>query len=165
MNNQQVTETLDLKILDALQDEIPLVARPWETIAARLDIPEHLLLERLQYLHETGVIRGISPIFESQAFGITAATLVALPVPAGRIREVAGIVSRYPEVSHNFRRDHYYSLWFTLSAQNGEALKKRLLNILDETGFSRDEILDLPTVKKIKINVRFPLVPKKTEAP
>jgi len=159
VNDNTATDTLDLRILDALQQDIPLVARPWETIASRLDIPEPLLLERLRHLSAKGVIRGISPIIESRALGITAATLVALPVPAEKIREVAELINRYAEVSHNFRRDHQYSLWFTLSAENEGALEKILSGILARTGFSRDEILNLPTVKKIKIDVRFPLVP------
>ncbi len=153
------TDTLDLRILDALQQDIPLVARPWAALADRLGISEQLLLERIRHLHATGVVRGISPVIESSALGITAATLVALPVPEERIRETAGLISRYPEVSHNFRRDNRYSLWFTLSAGNSEVLEATLEEILKKTGFSRDEILDLPTVKKIKIDVRFPLVP------
>ncbi|WP_292424124.1 Lrp/AsnC family transcriptional regulator [Methanoregula sp.] len=165
MNDNTATDTLDLRILDALQQDIPLVARPWEAIAARLGIPEPLLLERLRHLYEKSVIRGISPIIESRALGITAATLVALPVPAERIRGVADLISRYPEVSHNFRRDHHYSLWFTLSAESEETLEKILSEILARTGFSRDESLDLPTVKKIKIDVRFPLLPGTKETP
>lgn len=164
MNDTSQTDMLDLQILDALQQDIPLVARPWQAIATRLDIPEPILLERLRYMYRSGVIRGIAPIIESKAFGITAATLVALPVPAERIHEVADMISRYPEVSHNFRRDHRYSLWFTLSAGNEKTLEEILSEILTKAGFSRDEILDLPTVNKIKIDVRFPFVPGKKEA-
>ncbi|MGA2104082.1 MAG: AsnC family transcriptional regulator [Methanoregula sp.] len=163
MNDNTATDTLDLRILDTLQQDIPLVARPWEAIAARLDISEPLLLERLKHLYDEGVIRGISPIIESRALGLAAATLVALPVPVERIHEVADLISRYPAVSHNFRRDHHYSLWFTLSAENEREIEEILSEILTKTGFSRDEILDLPTVKKIKIDVRFPLLPGSKE--
>jgi len=163
MNDNTATDTFDLRILDELQRDIPLVARPWTAIAARLKIPEPLLLERLRHLYARGIIRGISPIIESRALGISAATLVALPVPEDRLREVADLISRYPEVSHNFQRDHAYSLWFTLSAGNQEAVEKVLSEILEKTGFSRDGILDLATVKKIKIDVRFPLLPGTTE--
>jgi len=157
MSHRPTTDPLDLRILDALQQDIPLVTRPWEAVAARLGIPESVLLERLTRLSREGIVRGISPVIESRPLGITAATLVALPVPDGRIREVAGIISRYPQVSHNFRRDHRYTLWFTLSAKDEPTLQNLLQEILEETGFSRDDILDLPTVQKIKINVRFPL--------
>lgn len=157
MNTRPTTDPLDLRILDALQQDIPLVSRPWEAVAARLGIPESVLLERLEKLSKEGIVRGISPIIESQPLGITAATLIALPVPQERIHEVAVVINGYPEVSHNFRRDHRYSLWFTLSAKNEPALGELLQEILEKTGFSRDEILDLPTVRKIKIDVRFSL--------
>lgn len=157
MNPGKTVDMLDLLILDALQQEIPLVLRPWEAIAAGLGIPEAVLLERLERLSCEGIVRGISPVIESRPLGITAATLVALPVPEEKIHEVAGIISRYPEVSHNFRRDHRYSIWFTLSAGNEKALHEILQEILEKTGFSSDDILDLPTVRKIKIDVRFPL--------
>jgi len=157
MNPETSADDLDLRILDALQGDIPLVPRPWEAVAARLGIPEAVLLERLGRLSREGIVRGISPIIESRHLGITAATLVALPVPEDQIREVADIISRYPEVSHNFQRDHRYSLWFTLSAKDEESLHTVFHDILEKTGFSRDDVLDLPTVKRIKIDVRFPL--------
>ncbi|MDD1706159.1 MAG: AsnC family transcriptional regulator [Methanoregulaceae archaeon] len=157
MTPQTPADELDLRILDALQRDIPLVSRPWESIAARLDIPEAVLLERMERLSREGIVRGISPIIESRPMGITAATLVALPVPEEHIREVADIISRYPEVSHNFQRNHRYSLWFTLSAKDEKTLHEVLQEILERTGFSREDVLDLPTVKKIKIDVRFPL--------
>jgi DNA-binding Lrp family transcriptional regulator len=157
MTPRTPADELDLRILDALQRDIPLVSRPWEMVAARLGIPEDVLLERLELLSREGIVRGISPIIESRPMGITAATLVALPVPDEHIREVADIINRYPEVSHNFRRDHRYSLWFTLSAKDEKTLYEVLQEILERTGFSRDDVLDLPTVKKIKIDVRFPL--------
>lgn len=156
MNTGQPADALDLRILDALQQDIPLVPRPWEAVAARLGITEALLRQRLERLSREGIVRGISPVIESRPLGLTAATLVALPVPDERIREVAAIVSGYPEVSHNFRRDHRYSLWFTLAARDETALQEVLSGILERTGFSRDDILDLPTKKKIKIDVRFP---------
>jgi siroheme decarboxylase len=149
----------DLAILDALQDDLPLVARPWKTIADRLGITESDLLARMKKMAETTVIRGISPVLESRHLGLHAATLVALHVPAERVDEVAAIISRYPEVSHNFQRDHYYSLWFTIAAQDGYGIQNVLAEILDRTGIPVSDVLDLPTVKKIKIDVRFSFLP------
>lgn len=158
MNDTGETDRLDREILDALQQEIPLIARPWEEIARRLGIPEPLLLERLDRMRGAGIVRGISPVLESRALGLHAATLVALPVPDERISGVAEIISSCPDVSHNFRRDHRYSLWFTLSAPDGTSLDRNLSEILERTGFHREDILELPTVRKIKIDVRFPLL-------
>ena len=62
--------------------------------------------------------------------GLAAATLIALHVPEERVHEIAAIISSYPEVSHNFRRDHYYTLWFTLSGKNEEDIQRVLAEIL-----------------------------------
>jgi len=149
----------DLAILNVLQDDLPLVSRPWNTIAGRLGITETEILGRMQRLEEAGIIRGISPVLESRHLGLHAATLVALRVPEERVNEIASIISSYPEVSHNFRRDHSYSLWFTIAAQNGEGIQRVLHEILERTGISVSDALDLPTVKKIKIDVRFSFLP------
>jgi siroheme decarboxylase len=156
MTEHMQPDRLDLCILDVLQQEIPLVPRPFAEIASLLGIPEQLLLERLRRLQDARIIRGISPVIESRPMGLAAATLVALPVPQDRISTIATIISRYPEVSHNFRRDHHYSLWFTLTAKDDAALKQVLDAILSETGIPEDMILNLPTVRKIKIDVQFP---------
>jgi DNA-binding Lrp family transcriptional regulator len=155
MTNHVLPDTTDLHILNALQDDIPLVRRPFAAIAQRLGIPEKVLLDRLKRLQEEGIVRGISPILESRHMGLSAATLIALHVPEAQVHEIAAIISSYPEVSHNFRRDHYYALWFTLSGKNEEAIQSVLAEILRRTGIPDTEVLNLPTVKKLKVDVRF----------
>jgi DNA-binding Lrp family transcriptional regulator len=149
----------DLAILNVLQDDLPLVSRPWNTMAGRLGIQETEILRRMERLEEAGIIRGISPVLESRHLGLHAATLIALRVPEERVDEIASIISSYPEVSHNFQRDHHYSLWFTIAAQNGEGIQRVLHEILERSGISASDALDLPTVKKIKIDVRFSFLP------
>ncbi|MGD0079943.1 MAG: siroheme decarboxylase subunit alpha [Methanoregula sp.] len=149
----------DLAILNALQDDLPLVPRPWKAIAERLGMTETGMLGRMKKLEEAGIIRGISPVLESRSLGLHAATLVALHVPEERVDEIASLISSYPEVSHNFQRAHYYSLWFTIAAQNGKGVRGVLDDILRRTGIPASDVLDLPTAKKIKIDVRFSLIP------
>ena len=151
----------DLAILDALQDDLPLVSRPWKAIADRLGIPEPEMLARMETMEAEKIIRGISPVLESRPLGLHAATLVALRVPEDRIDEVAAIVSSYPEVSHNFRRYHAWSLWFTLAARDKKSIRGILEEILARTGIPAHDALDLPTLRRIKIDVRFSFIPEK----
>ena len=159
MSDPFLPDHTDLAILSALQEDLPLVSRPWQAIAERLGITEPEIISRMNRLKDAGIIRGIAPVLESSHLGLHAATLVALHVPAERIDEIAAIVSSYAEVSHNFQRDHYYSLWFTIAAPNGEGIRHVLDGILQRTGISALDVLDLPTMKKIKIDVRFSFVP------
>ena len=148
-------DTTDLAILNALQDDLPLVSRPWGAIAGRLGIPEPELLARMKKLADAGIIRGISPVLESRPLGLHAATLIALRVPKERLDEVAAIISSYAEVSHNFQRDHDYSLWFTIAAKDEAGVHAVLDEILERSGIPAPDMLDLPTVRRIKIDVRF----------
>jgi AdoMet-dependent heme synthase len=157
--NRYHPDPADLALLDALQDDLPLVSRPWNAIAERLGMTEAGILGRLHRLDEAGFIRGISPVLESRPLGLHAATLVALRVPEERVDEVAAIISGYPEVSHNFRREHSYALWFTIAAKDREGVRRVLDEILQRTGVPAADTLDLPTVKKIKIDVRFSFLP------
>jgi DNA-binding Lrp family transcriptional regulator len=155
MKDAPLPDATDLRILDALQDDIPLVYRPFAAIALRLGISGQVLLDRLKRLQDEGIVRGISPILESRHMGLSAATLIALHVPGERIHEIAAIISSYPEVSHNFRRDHYYTLWFTLSGKNEDDIRSVLTEIQRRTGIPDTDILNLPTVRKLKVDVRF----------
>ena len=149
----------DLAILNALQDDLPLVSRPWEAIAYRVGITETEILRRMKMLADAGIIRGISPVLGSRHLGLHAATLVALRVPEERIEEIAAIISSYPEVSHNFQRDHDYSLWFTIATKDEAGVHAVLDEILQRSGITASDILDLPTIRRIKIDVRFSFPP------
>ena len=159
MSGFSLPDETDLAILNALQDDLPLVSRPWKAIAERLGIAETDMISRMKTLKDTGIIRGISPVLESRSLGLHAATLVALHVPEQRLDEIAAVISSYQEVSHNFQRDHYYSLWFTITAQNEEGINSVLDEILKRTGIPASDVLNLPTIKKIKIDVRFSFLP------
>jgi radical SAM protein with 4Fe4S-binding SPASM domain len=150
-----LADPVDLALLDALQDDIPLVSRPYDAIAARLGISADDVMVRLAHLQEQGIVRGLSPVLESRKVGLSATTLVALRVPEEKVREIARLINAYPEVSHNYRRDHTYSVWFTVAGKDEERIRKIVGEIMQQAGLSEDDILELPTVRRFKIDVRF----------
>jgi len=154
------TDEIDLILLDHLQDDIPLVSNPWARIAEQVGILESDVLKRLQRLADSGVLKGIVPTIESETMGPKVTTLVAFRVPEQNIEMVATVVSQYSEVSHNFRREHEFNLWFTVACPTHERLKAILLEILAITGISPEDMLNLETEKRYKIDVTFPLLDK-----
>ncbi len=152
-------DEVDLMLLEALQDGVPLVDRPFAVLAEQVKMTEDRVLERLERLQEMGILRGISPVIESGPMGIRAATLVAVHVPEERVLDVAGIVNRYPEVSHNFLRQHHFNLWFTVAAPDDARIREILKEIREQGGINEEDSLDLPTVRRLKIDVRFRLRP------
>ena len=142
----------DRLLLDALQGAFPLCERPFGELGRRAGIEEAEAVRRVRELKDAGLIRWIGAIFDSAALGYRGA-LVALELPAGRIEAAAQIVSAHPGVSHNYQRDHVFSLWFTLTTPPGTDPQRHAAALAREAGAGR--YLFLPAVRLFKIGVRF----------
>jgi DNA-binding Lrp family transcriptional regulator len=149
------SDPVDLKLLDLLQDEFPLVSSPWEVIGEQIGLSEKEVLSRVQDLHSRGILRSISPILETNRIGLLASTLVAMQVPGPDIPGVVKIINEYPQVSHNYQREHDYNVWFTISTCDGKECSKLVREIIERTGIASDKVLNLRTLERYKVNVRF----------
>lgn len=143
-------DSIDKNLLNVLQDELPLVSRPFEELGKGLGISEEDVISRVKRLLEEGVIRRIGPIIDIKKLG-GVSTLVAMSVPSERVDETAAMINEYPEVTHNYLRSHRYNVWFTISASS----KERLEEILGEIKKLGYELIDLPATKMFKIRVKF----------
>lgn len=148
---------IDRKILQILQDDFPMVERPWKEVGDKLDITEDDVINRLKRLNEIGVTRKIGSIIDASKVGLTAATLVAMKVPKNKVDDVACAINKYGNVSHNYERQHDYNVWFTITASSNNELTTILNEIGQKTGINPSDILNLPTKQRFKINVRFQL--------
>jgi siroheme decarboxylase len=142
----------DRKLLNLIQQDFPIIAEPYAEVAARLGIGEMELLERVGRLKEEGIIRRIGAVFDLRRLGF-ASILCAARVPEERVRKFVEIVNACPGVTHNYRRDDEYNIWFTLIAPGEEELAEALAGIRRETGI--DDILSLRATRTFKINARF----------
>src|SRR5690606_30538387 len=92
------------QLLDLMQEDFPLVDRPYAALGERLGISETEELERLREARAAGVVRQICAIYDTKALGSSSA-LVAMSVPAERLSRAAAIVNAHPGVSHNYKRN------------------------------------------------------------
>jgi DNA-binding Lrp family transcriptional regulator len=152
--NTQELDDLDRAILNEIQSHFPLVPRPYAEMGKRVGLTEEEVLERVQALHDAGIIRRIGANFTSRKLGYTS-TLCAARVPPERLERFAAMVNRYPGVTHNYLRKHRYNVWFTLIAESPERLAEIIEEIREESGVA--EILSLPAKEVFKIKVDFPM--------
>lgn len=145
-------DRVDRKILEIAQANFPLVERPFQMLAEQVGISEEEVIKRVSNLRRDGVIRQIGPVFDSQKLGYKS-TLAAMAVPGEKLDEVARLVSRYPEATHNYGRENHYNLWFTLIAPSHDRIEEILGEIKDVTGI--EKIINLPTKRFFKIRVEF----------
>ena len=144
-------DQIDKDILNTIQLDFPLEANPFEKLGEQLDIPEDELIRRIERLKSAGAIRRIGPIINTKKTG-GISTLVAAKVPEQKIDEVAEIINRYSEVSHNYLRPAEYNIWFTMAAPSEERIMQILDELKAETGC---ELINLPTKRLFKIGVKF----------
>ncbi len=147
----------DRKLLQLVQDDFPIVERPWHKISSLLSVSEDEILLRIKRLSEAGIIRKIGAIVDSSKMGLTAATLIAMQVPKSKVEAVSQIINEYANVSHNYERDHEYNVWFTIAASTMQEVENILTEILQKTGCKASSVLNLPTIQRFKVNVRFQL--------
>lgn len=145
-------DSLDKRILNRLQQDIPFEARPWQKIAKELNIGEAALLKRVDFLKKKGIIRRISATFNPAKVGFIS-TLVAVKVAPDNIDAAVKKINSYSEVTHNYERDAEYNIWFTLVAKK----RKRIREIVKQLKKSEkiEKILELPAIKLFKIDVNL----------
>lgn len=150
-------DALDRQLANLLQNGLPLVESPWEVYAETLGISADEVMQRVRRM-KADVIRQISAIFDSRSLGYHS-TLVAMKFPPEEIDKGAGVINRHPGVSHNYRRNHDFNLWFTLTLHKSQDLQEEVDRLGDSAG-SLHTIL-LPTIHLFKIGVKLDVTGEK----
>ena len=144
--------TLQKQLLDNYQHNFPLSPTPYRDIAVALGVTEDDVLTALKEMTETDVVSRIGSIIPPNQIGVS--TLAAMSVPKERLHEIAEIISAYPEVNHNYEREHRYNLWFVIIAANNTRLQKIIADIENKTELN---IMALPLLENFFIDLGFRL--------
>lgn len=145
-------DDLDRELLNALQWDFPLAERPFAVLAERLGIDEPEVRRRVSSAKDAGIVRQLSAIFDTRALGY-ASSLVASKIDPGHVDEGAAVISEHPGVSHNYKRNHDFNLWYTIAVPHGERLDEHV-DLLHERSGARVTRL-LPTLQLYKIGVKL----------
>jgi len=144
--------SLEHRLLNDFQRDFPLEPRPFAVIGQALGLDEQDFIERLEELKASGSIGRVGAAVRPGTVG--ASTLAAIRVPDTRLAEVAEIVTAFPEVNHNYEREHDVNLWFVVTAPDESALIGVLDAISEATGL---EVMDLRLLTPFHIDLGFDL--------
>ncbi len=137
-------------LLDLLQGEFPLVPRPYAVLGERIGVSEAEALEHLAEARAAGVVRQICAIYDTKALGYSSA-LVAMKIAPERLKRAIAVVNAHPGVSHNYRRNHEFNVWFTVAMPPGHDLDA-VINRLHELA-GAESTRPMPTLQLFKIAV------------
>jgi DNA-binding Lrp family transcriptional regulator len=166
MDNVQM-DKINQELLNMIQRDFPIIERPYKEIALRLKLTEEEVIERLKSL-KGEVIRQISAIFDTTKLGYSS-SLVAVKFDEDKIEEASEIINQHPGVSHNYKRNHDFNMWFTIAVPPTSKLGlEKTVQLLGEMTGGKSIII-LPTLKLFKIGVQLDLtgteMKTKAEAP
>ncbi len=145
-------DALDFHLLNDFQRNFPLCPAPFAELAAKLGVAESAVLRMLEQLRREGKISRVGAVFAPKRIG--ASTLAAMAVPPEKLGVVAEAVNRFPEVNHNYEREHRYNLWFVVTAGSEGRLQAALGAIEQAAGYP---VLKLPLVQEYHIDLGFSL--------
>jgi siroheme decarboxylase len=144
-------DATDKNILKIIQEDFPLAETPFADVAGCLGLAEDDLISRIASLKDAGIIRRIGAVLDGPSVGVVT-VLCAARVERERIEEVAGAVSSFRQVTHNYERDGDYNLWFTVWAKDDNDLDSTIREIEAKAAIS---VVRLPAVKTYKIRAVF----------
>jgi DNA-binding Lrp family transcriptional regulator len=143
---------LDRKLLNLMQGSFPIEARPYAAVARAAEVSEDEVMDRVRHLLDKRIIRQVTPIYDTRAFGY-GSMLVAAKVDPEHPWRAATIINGHPGVSHNYLRNHEFNMWFTLAVEEGSKLGLQgTLDVLQELT-AAESIRQLPTLQLFKIRM------------
>jgi len=143
---------LHKRLLNDYQRDFPLSPTPYQDIALELGVTEEDVIDAFVELDEQDVITRIGSVIPPNRIGVS--TLAAISVPETELEAVAQIISAYPEVNHNYEREHRFNLWFVVIAADAQHLAQVLADIEQQTGYP---VMSLPLMEDYFIDLSFKL--------
>ncbi len=142
------------ELLDHLQRGFPVEERPYRRLADELGFTAEEALSLTRELCRRGVIRRLGPVYDARSLGYVS-TLLAIEVADRDFDEVAHRINAFPEVTHNYRRDHRLNCWCALLAVSEERLREVVASIMQIPGVMH--ALELPVRRRYKLHLAFSL--------
>ncbi|MFZ3126624.1 MAG: Lrp/AsnC family transcriptional regulator [Rhodoferax sp.] len=111
MTRTHALDATDQRLIVATQGGLPLVAHPYQSIAEQLGLSEADVLQRLQGLLDTGVIRRIGAVPNHYAIGYAANGMSVWDVADEEVDRLGEQVGALPFVTHSYRRPRHLPAW------------------------------------------------------
>ncbi|NOQ65176.1 MAG: AsnC family transcriptional regulator [Methyloprofundus sp.] len=144
-------DTLDRNIINTLQNGFPICASPYQQVADTLGISEQELLTRLQNLLDTGVLSRFGPMYHAEQMG-GALSLAAVKAPLEEFDAIAECINAFPEVAHNYAREHALNMWFVLATETPEQIQPVIDKIEAKTGL---KVYNMPKIKEYFVGLKL----------
>jgi siroheme decarboxylase len=146
--------TVDRALVNAMQQDLPLIDKPFDLIATRVPMDVDKFFSHCQTLLQRGIMRRFSASINQYRLGYISNAMLCWQVPADIVDKTGKKIATFPEVSHCYERQSnrlwHYNLFAMAHASSNENCNAVIDKICSETGLNRNEMLVLFSTKEVK---------------
>lgn len=157
-NKAQELSELDTAFIKELQEDLPLVSRPFDPMAERLGMTVEQLFAYSDEMVKRRLMRRYSAVLYHRRAGFNANAMIVWKVPEERAQEVGEIMATSPAVTHCYQRptyeDWHYSHFTMIHATTKDECEAIAKDIEQKTGLN-DRLLLYSTREYKKTRVRY----------
>lgn len=134
-----ILDAQDYALIGAIQDGLPLVARPYAEIGATACLTEAAVLSRLEHLLNQDIIKRFGIVVRHHELGFRANAMVVWNIPDERIKELGFCIGASGLVNLCYQRprrlpDWPYNLFAMIHGKDRTAVLERLELIREQCG-------------------------------
>jgi DNA-binding Lrp family transcriptional regulator len=104
-------DSVDLRLIAAVQSGLPIAPRPYAVIAERLALSEAEVIDRLRMLKSLGLIKRWGVIVQHRQLGYRANAMIVIDVPESCVDAVGALVSQQVCVNLCYQRPRQGESW------------------------------------------------------
>jgi len=119
--------------------------------ADELKITETNLLQRIQGLLDNGILSRFAPMYHAEKMG-GALTLAAIKAPLESFDTLAEIINAFPEVAHNYAREHELNMWFVIATETLKRQQQVITQIEQQTGL---HVYNMPKINEFFVGLKL----------
>jgi len=146
--------TIDRTIINELQQDLPLIEKPFDLISVIISMKPDEFLSYCQALLQRGIMRRFSASISHNKLGFTANAMACWRVPSDMVEAAGKRIAMFPEVSHCYERytnfTWHYNLFAMIHADAKETCRAIADKICSETGLDRNGLILLFSTKEVK---------------
>ncbi len=104
-------DTIDHQLIEVMQNGLPLVSRPYASIAQALDLSETEVISRLSQLKQRGLIKRLGVVVNHRRLGYRANAMVVFDIPDAKVKQMGKQISQFNFVNLCYLRPRHPDVW------------------------------------------------------
>lgn len=132
---------LEKQIVKELQNNLPLVKRPFKEVARRLGMEEQELLDKIEEFKKRGILRRFGATVKHQRLGFVANAMIVWDIPEDEVIRAGQTMARFPEVSHCYQRPTHpgwpYNLFTVVHGKSRAECEEKAKDLARKTGYNK----------------------------